>query len=348
MPSPPFKIFKLSSRNLEIVELRQVGFTLREIGSHFQVTRERIRQIVEKSLQLFANSIEAQTVKFNVHAGLRENNFFPTREVPKLISEIRPDLTESSEILAESVLDIISGGDASVVFEYDILFSGRQAKQCFQDLVDELLKLKLNGEKVLRQEILARTRHEEKLGQLRVALIRECWPELRSALAAQIRVLRRQATSTKLAERILLKHECAMHWQDVAEAGNKIRCTLGLKPLNARSFLRALRTHDEFAYRDQGTYGLRSWGGDVPYIKDALIKILEEEEAPLTFGQLKTRISEVREVKKSSLDMYLSLHKEFYASRSGKFGLRDWLPDRPTIRTERDFVETPASARRLD
>lgn len=38
----------LTERNEEIVKLRRSGMTLQQVGERFQITRERVRQIVER------------------------------------------------------------------------------------------------------------------------------------------------------------------------------------------------------------------------------------------------------------------------------------------------------------
>lgn len=38
----------MTERNEEIVKLRRSGMTLQQVGERFQITRERVRQIVER------------------------------------------------------------------------------------------------------------------------------------------------------------------------------------------------------------------------------------------------------------------------------------------------------------
>ena len=104
-----------------------------------------------------------------------------------------------------------------------------------------------------------------------------------------------------------------------------------------------------FSYAGPGTYGLREWADDVPYIRELIVRALEASGKPLTKSEIAHEVRKARDVLDSSLSMYLGMHPEFYRARSGKYGLPAWLDPHPTIRSSRDYVEYPGERqKRLD
>ena len=336
------KDLKVSKRNLEILEYRQAGFTLQEIGDYFGLTRERVRQIEKKVLDRASSSRQIREVFEKASDELGKQGFLTARTLRDWLRQIS-NLENIGETLCEVVLDELGERGFRVAEDRSMVFATRSHVRAFDAACTALFESKIRGEEVDSEDV-AGAASRVKIGKM--SLI-ECLPELRRGVAERFKALRKSSTCAALAERVLREEGRPLHWETVAERGNRIRHVLDRKPLSARSFGNCLSSNEKFTYQAQGTYGLREWGGDVPFIREALVEILREEGAPLTFGQLQVRLGERREVKRQTLVLYLSRHLDFYEARSGKYGLRRWLPERPTLQTDRDFVETLVSAGRL-
>lgn len=178
-----------------------------------------------------------------------------------------------------------------------------------------------------------------------------CHPEvLREFTARQQEVKdeRKPWTYARLAEFILDREQAPMHWKEIAREAEQ----LGMRQsFNPTPMFNSLLSHSEvFVRLDQGTYGLKKWGGTrVPYFKVLLESALHSAERSLSFGTLFSIVSEQRAAKKNSIQMYLDLDPKFYKSVDGTYGLRTWLPPPhlQTLRTPAWKIESPESAKRV-
>ena len=159
---------------------------------------------------------------------------------------------------------------------------------------------------------------------------------------------RSRASAPNLVVQVLRSEGGRLHWTEIAERVNRRRRRLGMSRIADQTVHNVLSEDDNrFSYADSGTHGLKEWGDDVPYVRELIKEALEASGMPMTRSQIQMAVSKMRVGKGSSVAMYLDLHQDFYLARSGKQGLREWLVERPTLRTPRDFVEEPKSQRRI-
>lgn len=158
----------------------------------------------------------------------------------------------------------------------------------------------------------------------------------------------RELTYRELAERVLRAAGQPLHWRDIAGEARK----LGRRDnFSEPSLYNAVCAADtKFAQVAQGTYGLTEWGlADVKSYPEILAGVLSASGRPLTHADLRHQVMSIRDIKPSSLQMYLDMHPRFYRSINNTYGLRSWLqpPERQTLRTPRDMIEDPDSFARV-
>jgi hypothetical protein len=105
-------------------------------------------------------------------------------------------------------------------------------------------------------------------------------------------------------------------------------CHLGDRRVISESAARYVLTRHKtlFARVGQGTYALVEWGNRTVETYPAIIaSVLRQENRPMPFDLIFERVSAIRPVKPSSLEMNLAFHPRFYQSIQKTFGLRGWL-----------------------
>jgi hypothetical protein len=122
--------------------------------------------------------------------------------------------------------------------------------------------------------------------------------------SARRRAIKR-ATALKLARKVMRSCGVPLHFREVADRVNAMRSKLELTALAVQSVHSVLQDEKYFSYVAQGTYGLRDWGDSAPFIKEAVVQVLEESGEPLTQGQVLEGVGRLREASENSVMMYL-------------------------------------------
>lgn len=164
-----------------------------------------------------------------------------------------------------------------------------------------------------------------------------------------LQLWRSRATASRLVVEVLESEGSPLHWRELTERANERRQKLGMKALANQTVHNTVIKYDTlFSYAGAGTYGLKDWGEDLPYIRVLIRQALGSAGKPVSQNEAFLEVSKFREVVRNSVTMYLEIHDEFYLSRSGKYGLREWIVENPTLETSRDYVEDPRSRKRLE
>lgn len=156
-------------------------------------------------------------------------------------------------------------------------------------------------------------------------------------------------TYEKLAEVVLEEASMPLHYMEIARRAEDLgrRDSFTLKAIHNVLYANPVK----FAYVDQGTYGLTSWGlTSVDSYTDIVAEVLSTEGKSLPFGNILQSVNSRRTVKYQTLQMTLDMNPRFYYSQEGTYGLRAWLlpRERQTLRTPKWQVETPQSYERVE
>ncbi len=158
----------------------------------------------------------------------------------------------------------------------------------------------------------------------------------------------RNLTYYELAKIVLTEADAALHYMELARRAEDINRRDNFNIKGIHNVL--LGNPNTFAYVDQGTYGLVSWGlVSVDTYNDIVADVLSTSGKALPFGNILHLVNAKRTVKNQSLQMTLDMHPRFYCSQEGTYGLRAWLPSREkqTLRTPKWQIETLQSYERV-
>lgn|GEM_PF-7111439 len=314
-----YSMLRFDPRLWQVLEMRvDKSMTLEEIGIHFNVTRERIRQIERRAWDQFNKHKIIITPIFD----LLERNF-------KQGSESREDL-----------VSITTG----ILIKND----------CVADKSDIEKIILLTRALVLLDPELNKSSYVEKhWPQFSYFVCKINPPVTRHYKAAEAveeeKERNRKLSYKEIAYQILRNEAQPLHWSEIANRAYHLNRR---DSFNSTALYNALMSHPQIFVRvDSGTYALIEWGfNQVDTYPDIIASILKASKKPLSADAIYHRVNEIRPVKQSTLIMSLDMHPRFYRSLEKTYGLRVWLPPREkqTLRTPEWRVEDSDSYKRLE
>ena len=112
-----------------------------------------------------------------------------------------------------------------------------------------------------------------------------------------------------------------------------------------------MRHPSVFVRIDAGTYALVEWGySQAEYYPDIIASILKSEKKPISLEAIYIRVCQIRNIRRSTLTMLLSMRPRFYKSKEDTYGLKFGSPPREkqTLRTPEWLVEDSDSIKRIE
>lgn len=340
-------LFGLDERELYILSRRfgSPSETLDQIGTSLGVTRERVRQIEQSALRRLRVSDGYRNATRISKALLEANGYITSETVAASMRKISSDISSNVSLaIGSMVASDLRGVRGQHPYPSIVIrdWQMRLAIGKIQRVVDEEVMREPDCTSESVAAVIGELPEFAAVSDWAQGAVAELWRCLRQRAEHKLAERRRSATADGLAQEVLEDMGRPLHWRVVAEEVNRRRGQLGLRLLAENGIHKRLTGRkDLFSYADQGTYGLREWGDDVPYIRQLIKATLESAGKPLTKSQIANEARKVRDVKESSLSMYLDMHPDFYRGRSGKYGLPAWLDPHPTIGTSRDYVQHP-------
>ena len=323
----------LTQKETEVVKRRfalagQSKQTLEKIGKHFNVTRERIRQIESIALSKLKRTV--RTTKFNdindlakgilrAHGGVMLGSDLvsavlkrlPGSEVVdgsilKLSFSIDNDMASEGRSMTYKPfwrLSSIAMDDISTIVDMAIKFLNKR-HSCMKapELVSSIQAMPAFQGKVPVQElILSCLTIDERLKE-----IPEGWG------LTEWRFVRPRSIRDKV-EIILKKVGRPMHFMEIA---NSIKeASFDHKNVTVQAVHNELIRYPQFVLVGRGLYALREWGYEPGTVADVIEKILKEKGA-LSKKQIIEEVSKQRNVKVGTIS--LNLQKMPYFVRVGR------------------------------
>lgn len=314
-----YSILRFDVRFWRVLEMRvDKLMTLEEIGNHFEVTRERIRQIERRAWDQFKKHIIIVAPIFD------------------LIEQNIKRRYKSGEELTSIIMDILLKND------------------CNEDESDIKKFVLLTRALVfLDPEINKRGYVEKRWPQFSYFACRVEPPVIRHHKTADAveeeKERNRKLSYKEMACQILKNERQPMHWSEIANHAYHLKRR---DRFNSTALYNALMNHPQIFVRvDSGTYALVEWGfSQADTYPDIIASILKLSNKPLSADAIYHKVNEIRQVKQSTLIMSLDMHPRFYRSFEKTYGLRVWLPPREkqTLRTPEWLVEDSDSFKRLE
>jgi hypothetical protein len=334
----------VSIRNRDIIS-RRFGLktgkkeTLESIGTSYNITRERVRQIEEVTLKQLQEAAASNA------------------EVARYLSLARDILSENSGVIAEGDLfKAFSGQDTDTVNNASLVFlltlsgelkrvSDNEEFRPFWALNESVLtsfKNTVNG----LQNVLKKTSHvipESDFNYLaQKTAVSSFSPagkpltelEIRSAMAISKGLARNIFNEVGLASwseikpkgvrdkayLVLKKIQKPQHFGDIAKLIN----TAGFnnKKANTQTVHNELIKDERFILVGRGLYALSEWGYKSGTVKDVLVDILRNSSKPLPKATLLAKVKDARIVKENTILLNLQDSKTFVKNSDGTYTLR--------------------------
>jgi Sigma-70, region 4 len=302
--------------------------TLEKIGSQFNVTRERVRQIESIALGKLrrtvrttqleeVNEIAKQIIQQNGGV-MRESNLISQAlkyvqgaseidgAVLRLSFSIDRELIQgkrSNTFVPFWRLDNLAIKDVSLIIN-NVVKILKKRKSCMQEteIVSAIQSLNLFEGRVPSAELISSCLTIDD----RLRSIADGWG------LTEWRFVRPRSIRDKV-EIILKKEGKPLHFMDIA---NKIReASFDQKNVTVQAVHNELIRYPEFVLVGRGLYALKTWGYESGTVADVIEKILQEK-GPLTKKEIIQEVSRQRNVKVGTIS--LNLQKMPYFKRVGR------------------------------
>lgn len=302
------KRFGLASKN---------GETLEKIGKDYNITRERVRQIITDSIKNISRHTESENfsraenwIVFTIgenHGIIREKD---------IVSKLR---TEDS--LEENALRFFAQCSKKVVFIFEkgtlekswalsreVVESVKKIHSQVKDILEKGKK-PLSDKEILKKitEILSDAEDNQVLNHLSISV------EIKKNVFGKWGLAYWDEISPKgTREKIYLvlkETGKPLHFTEIAELIDKHK--LGKRKAHPQTVHNELIKDSRFVLIGRGIYALKHWGYEEGTIRDVLTGILEKSEKPLSKNELLSQVLKVRKVKKTTVMINLNNSKFF-------------------------------------
>jgi len=300
------KIFsKFDEREKNIISLR-FGFgekkekSLEEIGKKYKISRERVRQIIEKSIKKAKNFFESTVLdslfeEINSKAKLKLEDEIKSEKGNEFIFLLHLDprferVKKTKTHLSFWVTDKIVKEKVKKILSQLEKFFEKERKTLTLKEISEIFKEK---EEILKEYLKV----SRIIGEREGVYGFKSWPEISPKTAKEKAYL------------ILKKIQKPLHFRELAKL-----CQIKKE----RTLHNALIKNEEFVLVGRGIYGLKEWGYYEGTTKDVLIKIFKEKKKPLSKEEILEEVKKHKLVKPSTVFAILT-HKEFKKNPEGKY-----------------------------
>lgn len=278
--------------------------TLQAIGDKYQITRERVRQIVNNTLQKIqrnCTSVEIKNVLKEVESLVNQNGGYASN---KLLSR---KFTNSSEAETNAFIFIVNlSTELENVKTSNVFNEGWRKRNVkvneLKSISGEALKvLKEKGSVLKTADIAASLNKNEKLVQAALTANKNLMQDDNQdwGLAKWPHVNPKSIKDKS--KYIMIRHGKPMHYSALAEKISQ----LGARIVTKQSVHNELIKNSEFVLVGRGIYALSEWGYAPGIVEEVIVTILEEAGEPLAKEIIVERVLERRIVKPSTIVLNL-------------------------------------------
>jgi len=311
--------FNLYGKNVENNNFK--GETLELIGKHFNITRERVRQIerdaflkLKLKIKKYQKVFEYFTSEIEEAGGLKKED---------ILLERLGGQKEKAQIffllhLGTNFERIGENEDFYTLWTIDKK-SLEVAKKVIENFKSQFKKIKtpLNLASLNTLNSLSATVKESFLEISKdVAKNTEGlyglkeWPEINPKGIKDKAYL------------ILKKKGEPLHFVDVANSIKASFATLNTSS-NVQTVHNELIKDSRFVLVGRGMYALKEWGYVPGYVRDVICKVLKDEGKPLSKEDVVKKVSAQRMVKENTILLNLSNRKHFLRTNEGKYSINE-------------------------
>lgn len=335
---------RLSERDRGIVKLRfglgsEDELTLQEIADQYGLTRERIRQIVERALKNLASGDELiQAFIGHCRKIVDEAGVISVKRLTeKLVEDLDIDASDSSGYLP-FFLEVSKS--ISYLESMELVVSSRISEKVIRAIVIAVTDQLMRAKAPIRFEDLVRgvreLTHLEPEHYENRYLIWTCLEAAPGIVHVEDDYWGLASWERRTVDDIVMvlrKLNRPAHFREITDL---VRQRLGgEREVDARGIHAQLERYGKLFIRTgPGTFGLREWNLEAQKRPASLVNLIEQvlEEAgrPLSVDEIYRRVSANCEAKRSSVTMYLTMNKRFSNFSRDMYGLAKWKkPEEP-------------------
>jgi len=319
---------ELSERSREIVKKRFGIFegtpeTLEKIGKDYNITRERVRQVImdsSKKLGKKKDNMNFQKAEEKIISTIKENSGIISEEdIINNLSE--KDLAEANAvnffgILSEKILMAEEKGwlKKTWFFSKTILDRAKRVEELAVMIFEKEKKLLTQGEVIRKILALDKSFSDKEVADLMTVLENVKASKFGKWGMANWKEISPKGTRERI--HIILKEKGEpLHFTEIARLIDQHN--LGKRKSHPQTVHNELIKDERFVLIGRGTYALSEWGFEKGTVRDVLIEILKKENS-LHRDEIVRKVMEARKVKKSTIminlnnPQYFEKKQEFY------------------------------------
>lgn len=278
--------------------------TLQAIGDKYQITRERVRQIVNNTLQKIRKNCASSEIKNllkEIEAAVSKNGGYASNK------SLSQNFTDGSEAEGNAFNLIVNlSTDLENVKTSNLFNEGWRRKNIkasdLRDISMAAVKiLKEKGSVLKTADIATALKKNESLVQAAMSSNKNLMQDdnLDWGLARWPHVNPKSIKDKS--KYIMIRHGKPMHYSTLAEKISE----LGSRMVTKQSVHNELIKNSEFVLVGRGIYALSEWGYAPGIVEEVIVTILEEAGEPLTKEIIVERVLERRIVKPSTIVLNL-------------------------------------------
>jgi DNA-directed RNA polymerase delta subunit len=305
---------------------RRFGFglkkrqTLEKIGTDFDITRERVRQIEKAAIAKIRTSTSPELVRAN------ELLVATVHELGNvaLISEVAAALDIALDDEAYAVFLSLLAPGVELIEENDDLRAAVALLPIFNReqttaLINELLAtIKDHAKPITSAKLIAKTPSELELATLEQLLSVSkkaayfTWPEVNPKSIRDKTYL------------VLSRHGKPLHFADIASHIRVLQSSLttGKRDVTVQAVHNELIKDDRFILIGRGIYALAEWGYTPGTVAEIIASVLRDE-APLHKDEIIKRVLQKRQVKTTTIILNLQEKDQFVRTAKATYALKD-------------------------
>ena len=317
----------IPTRNKDVIS-RRFGFkngkteTLESIGKSYGITRERVRQIEEFSINQL-RKVTAGNQDVEKYASLAKNmisvngGVMKERDLFKAFSGSENDSAVSSSLAFVLSLgkDLVRFGDNENFHAFWAVSSGALAD--FKNLASEcIIFLEKSGKPVSENDFTSLAINTNTFLSVSKVVGKNIfneiglvsWPEIKPKGVRDKAFL------------VLKKGNSPKHFGDIAKSINAVG--FNGKKANVQTVHNELIKDSRFVLVGRGTYALSEWGYKAGTVKDVLVDLLNNASKPLAKAAIVSKVLNSRMVKENTILLNLQDSKIFNKNKDGTYSLR--------------------------
>jgi DNA-directed RNA polymerase delta subunit len=300
--------------------------TLEKIGQEYDITRERVRQIISDVIKRIAKKCDDASFKM-----AEDRIVFTINENNGIIKE--QELIEKSEKkeagaivffgMASSKIEITDGGgifEKSWVVNCEVVEKVKKIEQVIGQIFEKNRNL-LTDKELLERIFNARIDLKNKYSKEEILSFAKVICSIEKNIFGKWGMKNWEEVTPKgtreKIQLILKEKKKPLHFSEIAKLIDEYK--LSKRKVHLQTVHNELIKDERFVLIGRGIYAMREWGYEKGTIKDVLENILKNSQKPLEREEIIEKVLSLRKVKKATVMINLNNSKLFMKQKNAYF-----------------------------